>query len=198
MKTQTRFKHLDWENLGQVEDRWAFSHGFPGAFEDSWTRTVLFDNSNWRRAKDDSFTVEVIDSTGEVRVKEKYFRNEFIADNPYAGHTRISWQMANVQPPLTPGDNTVRALVVPQGMLPNAPTFRTTARLDLFGSTNPFKTIDHPGTCGRGRLRVTWSQMPDEPFYFPVTFVARGGPAATCFDDAGQPRAVRLRRSTRN
>ena len=186
MKTQSRFKSLDWGNLAQVSDEWKFVPGVAGATHDSWARQVLFDNANWRTRQDDSFTIEVLDSEGQVRGSPvTYSRSEFVGDSWSAGHSRIMWRMERVLPPRFPGDTEVRPIPQLPGWPPAPPLFRTRVRLDLVGSTNPFKTFRIPTLHGDGALRVTWSQMPDEPFYFPVTFVQQADLPPTCKDDAG-------------
>jgi hypothetical protein len=187
IKNQSRFKKLDWRNLGQVEDEWRFFAGTPGVTQDYWARRVLFDNANWRKVKDDKFVVEVMDAEGVVRETEEFFRSELLASSVNVGHTRFGWQLERVLPPTSPGDTTIRPLPEIEGYPPEPPVTRTVARLDLVGSTNPFKTLRIPDLRGEGAIRVTWSQMPDDPFYFPVTFVNRQDLPQSCFDNAGNP-----------
>jgi ribosomal protein L31 len=91
--------------------------------------------------------------------------------------------MENAGPPQFPGDVTPHAIPGGEG----GPTFRTTVRMDLVGSTNPFKTFRVEGLKGDGAIRVTWSQLPKQPFYFPVTYVSQAEVAPTCQDNAGNP-----------
>jgi hypothetical protein len=186
--TQSRFKNLDWRNLGQVDDEWAFYSGVPGVTQDFWSNRILFDNANWHRQKDDKFTVDVLDAGGVVRASAEYFRSEFIASSPNVGHSRFGWHVERVLPPAYPGDTTVRPLPVIPGYPPEPPIFRTVARLDLFGSTNPFKTIRIPDLRGDGAIRVRWSQLPEgDEFYFPVTFITQQDQPLNCTDGAGNP-----------
>lgn len=187
IKTQSRFKKLDWRNLGQVDDDWVFFAGVPGVTQDFWSNKVLFDNANWRQAKDDTFTVEVMDAEGVVRATTIYQRSELMATSANSGHSKFGWIVERVLPPAFPGDQTVRPLPVIPGYPPEPPIFRTMARLDMFGSTNPFKTIRIPDLRGEGAIRVKWSQMEDDPFYFPVTFVPKQDLPQSCFDNAGNP-----------
>ncbi len=183
---QSRFKSLDWSGAGLAQDEWIFQSGVPGVSQDRWHRVVLFDNGAWRRVKGDTFKVEVLDSEGTVRgTPVEYSRQEFLAESPYAGHSHFGWRIENLNPPRYPGDPEAHPLSEIPGWPPQAPVYRTTARLDLVGSTNPFKTFRVPDLKGEGAVRVTWSQMPNEPFYFPVTFVSEKELPPTCFDAAG-------------
>jgi hypothetical protein len=187
-KTQSRFKNLDWGNVGQQSSDWLFAAEVPGVLQASWTRVVLFDNANWRRVKGDTFRVEVLDSEGVVRgTPVEYDRSEFVTDAPWGFRSQFSWRMEGVRPPRFPGDTQVNPLPEIAGWPPQSPVFRTSARLDLFGSTNPFKTFRIPLLRGEGALRVTWSQMPKEPFYFPVSFVSQQDLPPSCTDAAGAP-----------
>jgi hypothetical protein len=186
LKTETRLKNLDWRNLGQASEGWMFVDQYPGIIPvASWTREVLFDNSNWQLAKDDTFLIEVLDSGGVVRSKQTYSRSEFMGESPYASHTRISWKVENIMPPRSPNDRSVREVPSYPGNFPVTPTFRSLMRMELVGSTNPFKTLDIGALQGDGALRLTWSQLPEEPFYFPVSFIAKADIPATCTDDQG-------------
>jgi hypothetical protein len=188
IKTQSRFKKLDWRNLGQVDDDWGFLSGTPGITQDYWVHRVLFDNANWRKVKDDKFIIEVMDAEGVVRATQEYFRSELLASSANTGHSRFGWMAERLLPPTSPGDLSVRPLPEIEGYPPEPPLFRTMARLDLFGSTNPFKTMRIPEFLrGEGALRVTWTQMPDDPFYFPVTYVARQDLPLSCLDNTGNP-----------
>ncbi len=182
---QSRFKGLDWGNVGVNYEDWTYLTAVPGVSQNRWNRLVYFDNANWRRVKDDTFKVEIMDSDGLVRSTAEYDRSEFLAENPQSGHSQFSWRMEGVGPPRFPNDTEVNPLPEIPGWAPQAPKFRTIARLDLVGSTNPFKTFKVPDLRGDGAIRVTWSQMPDEPFYFPVTYMAKEDVPPTCYDDAG-------------
>ncbi|MDY7229629.1 hypothetical protein [Hyalangium rubrum] len=183
LRNESRFKKLDWRNVGQVDDEWLFFEGTPGATQDYWSRRVYFDNANWRNVKDDAFIIEVLDRDGTVKAKERYLRSEFIANTPSAGHSRFAWHLERVLPPAFPGDTSIRPLPVIPGFPPEPPLTRSVARLDFVGSTNPFKTFRIPADLvGDGSIRVTWTQMEDDPFYFPVEFVTAQGAASTCYD----------------
>jgi hypothetical protein len=184
---QSRFKNLDWGNVGQLSEEWGFREEVPGVFQDRWHRNIFFDNANWIRRTDDHFTIEILDAEGRVRgTPTQYMRSEFLASSPYVGHTQFLWRIENIQKPDFPGQTTVKTFDPLPGYPPQGPTYRTVARLDLFGSTNPFKTFRIPADVrGQGAVRVTWSQLPDEPFYFPVTFLAPEDLPATCYDEQG-------------
>jgi hypothetical protein len=185
--TKSRFKSLDWGNVGLLAEEWWFKEAIPGVVQDRWHRSTLFDNQNWVRRTDDYFTIELLDAEGRVRgTPTQYLRSEFLASSPYVGHTQFSWRVEGIDKPDFPGQRTIKPLPEIPGYPPQAPVFRTTARLDIFGSTNPFKTFRIPADLrGQGAVRVTWSQIPDEPFYFPVTFVAPEDLPATCYDEQG-------------
>ncbi|WP_224366523.1 hypothetical protein [Hyalangium versicolor] len=186
MKNESVFKKLDWSNLSQVSDEWKFLPAVPGATHDSWARQVLFDNANWRTATDDSFTIEILDFDGVVRGEPvTYARSEFLADSWSAGHSRIMWRMEKVMPPVAPGDQVARPIPQVPGWPPEPPLFRTMVRMDAIGSTNPFKTFKVGDLRGDGTIKITWSQMKDSPFYFPVTYVNPQDVPATCTDDSG-------------
>ena len=187
IRSESRFKKLDWRNVGQTDDDWAFFAGTPGISQDHWFHKIYFENANWQKVTNDKFIVEILDAEGVVRESEEYFRSELLASSSNVGHSRFGWSAERILPPTSPGDKTIRPLPVITGYPPEPPVFRTMARLDLFGSTNPFKTMTIPDLRGEGAIRVTWTQMPDDPFYFPVTFVSQQDLPQTCFDDANNP-----------
>ncbi|MBN8228150.1 hypothetical protein JYK02_11585 [Corallococcus macrosporus] len=186
IKTQTVFAGLDWTNVNQGPDEWSF-YSLAGAVEDCWTREVQFGNANWQKAKDDTITVEVLDETGTSRASQTYLRSELLASSPYAGHSRFSWRSENLKPPRFPGDKDPGTVTGFAGGLDQSATTRTIARVDMVGSTNPFKVLRIPRLSGPGALKATWSQLPDKPFYFPVTYVIPDERPSTCTDDAGNP-----------
>jgi hypothetical protein len=191
-KTKSRFKNLDWGNVGQLTEEWYFREAVPGVAQDRWHRNIHFDNMNWIRRTDDYFTIEILDAEGRVRgTPTEYMRSEFLASSPYVGHTQFLWRIEGIDKPDFPGQTTINPLPEIPGYPPQAPVFRTLARFDIFGSTNPFKTFRIPADVrGQGAVRVTWSQIPDEPFYFPVTFVSPEDLPATCYDEQGTEREV--------
>lgn len=185
--TESRFKKLDWRNVGQVEDEWAFFENIPGVSLDHWVNFIFFDNANWRRVKDDKFIIEVMDAEGVVRSTQEYFRSELVGSSANVGHSRFGWTAERILPPTYPGERTIRPLAPVEGYPAEPPLFRTMARLDLVGSTNPFKTLRIPDLRGEGAIRVTWTQMPDDPFYFPVSYVSQQDLPQSCFTEAGTP-----------
>jgi hypothetical protein len=184
--TQSRFRKLDWGNLSPGPEEWKFIDGLDGSLEDSWTKELLFERGNWQRTKDSTFTIAVLDSSGTERTSVVYTRSELLSESPYAGHSRFAWRVENLAPPRFPGDTELRGVPFKPGRTPQFPTARTIARLDLVGSTNPFKTFTTPDLRGPGALKVTWSLLPDDPIFFPVTFVPPEEVPATCKDDNGQ------------
>lgn len=173
ISTQSRFKDLDWTNLGVALDSWTPYNG-------SWIREVSFGNAAWMTAGSDTFLLEILDKAGQVRESATYKRTDFLGDSPTAGHSRVSWRMESVLPPTFPGDITPHPL--PDG---TPVTYRTVVRLDLVGSTNPFNSFRMPDLQGDGAIRVTWSLMPNAPFYFPVKFTSASDTAATCLTPDG-------------
>lgn len=175
---ESRFKDLDWDGLSMTLDEWI---PFPGSF----TREVTFDNANWQRQADDSFLVEVLDAEGTVRASQTYSRTDFLSEASVAGHSRVTWDVEGLAPPAFPGDPVAHP-AAPGGV----PNYHTTFRMDLTDSTDPFKQITIPsGLEGDGAFRVTWSQLPNQPFYFPVTFSPQTAIPATCYEEDGTTKA---------
>ncbi len=189
-KTQSRLRKLDWSNLGKMHEDWFYVGPIQGVFQESWTREILFGNAAWQQVKDDTFTIEVLDADGNVRgTPVSYLRSELLAESAQAGHSRIAWRVENLLAPRYPGDTEPRGVPARPGALPQPISYRSFVRMDLVGSTNPFKSFRIGDLSGDGALRVTWSQLPDDPFYFPVTFISSQDLPPTCQDDAGEPRA---------
>jgi hypothetical protein len=181
MMTQSRFKNLDWRNLGKRDVHWALT-----PIPDAWFRETHFGNANWMRSRDDSFLVEVLDSGGTVRQNITYSRSEFLGESDMSNHTVVAHIIENALAPRYPGDSEIRGLPGELGML--APVdYRTIVRVEMMGSTNPFKSFRVQGLSGDGAIRVTWSLMPNDPFYFPVTFVKPQDVPPTCAKEDGTP-----------
>ena len=182
MSTMTRFAPLDWSNFGIIKDEWIPSEESQGP--DIWDHNVYFGNAAWQTAVGDTFLVEVLDTDGNVKQSMSYDHTDFLAENPVAGHTQLVWSNANLGVPQYPGD-------VADHPPPNdgvnfppaaATAFRTRVRIDMITSTHPTKSFKlDPGLIGDGAIKLTWSQMPDDPFYFPVTFVKPQDIPPTCF-----------------
>lgn len=173
------FKGLDWTNTSVLKEDW-YNIDL-GAGPGTWAREVSFANANWMNSTDDHFTVEVLDKAGTVRSTTTYNRTDFLTESSTAGHSRISWRVEGVAPPNFPGDIEPH----PSPLLGGAPpTFRTVARIDMSGSTNPFNTFKAT-ELGDGAIRVTWSLMPDAPFYFPVKVIDPNAAPATCYPADG-------------
>lgn len=176
MATQSRFRNLDWSNVSKTREK------YRPYFPDTYFRDIFFGNAAWMTRKDDSLLVEVLDAERNVRTSVVYSRKDFLAENATNGHSRAIWQLQGVGKPAFPGDP---GLNVPPGMPPV--TFRTAVRVDWSVSTNPFKTFRVANMRGDGSIRVTWSQLPNEPIYFPVRFVPREDLTQDCFTPEGAP-----------
>ena len=176
-RNESRFKSLDWSDLSFKGDEW--SSDFPPM----WNREASL-SAAWMHVKDDTFTIDVLDADGQVRNSITYERKDLLASAAAAGHSRVAWRLENIAAPLFPGDTSVR--VVPSGPgVPNfPPVVRNVVRVDLVGSTNPFKSFRMPDLSGPGVVRVTWSQMPTTPFHFPVNFIRQQELPPTCFGGA--------------
>lgn len=177
-RTQSRFKDLDWTDLSADVPRW-----YQRQTEGAWGREQLFRNARWMLSTDDSFTLEVLDSDGTVRQSTTYSRKDFAVEAPMSGHTQVLFNIENVLPPTSPSDTTFRGLGSPIPTI-SATQYRAMVRVDLVGSTNPFKNFRVLGVSGDGALRLTWSLMPNSPFTFPVTFVRPSDVPPTCYKEA--------------
>jgi hypothetical protein len=191
MSTMTRFAPLDWTNFGIIKDEWSPSEESQGP--NIWDHNVYFGNANWQTAVGDTFLVEVLDIDGNVKQSITYDHTDFLAENPVAGHTQLVWSNANLGVPQYPGD--VNDHPAPNDGVnypPAAATaFRTRVRIDMILSTHPTKSFKlDPGLFGDGAIRLTWSQMPLDPFYFPVTFVKPTDIPPTCFSAKDRTTAV--------
>lgn len=168
---ESLFSGLDWSGTAITRDRYLLAPD-TGVY----IREVLYDNAQWT-TQDYSFLVEVLDSDGTPRAEQVYHRKDFLAETPISGHSRFAWQVEGVAPPLFQGDTELRTYPGYQ------PVYRTVARMDFGGSTNPFKTFKIArGLVGDGAIRVTWSLKPNDPLYFPVSFVSPEDVEPGCFD----------------
>jgi len=168
---QSRFAGLDWTGVGINQDTW---YPFDST---SFLREVFYGNATWMNHTDDTFTLDVLDPAGTVRQTAVYSHQDFLGESPVAGHTRVSWRAEGLFAPEFPGDTTVHNTAF------YAPTFRTMFRLDLVGSTNPHNTFQVPFT-GDAVIRVTWSELPGQPFYFPINVISASDIPKTCFGGA--------------
>lgn len=182
MRRESRFKGLDWNNLGQKEVRWS-STQTPGV----WHREVNFGNANWMLEKNDTFTLEVLDQDGRVRQSIEYSHQDFLGESAMAGHTHVAYITEGLLPPRHVGDDELRPAPSPVPFIPSAISYRTLVRMDVVGSTNPFKNFRVVGLSGDGAIRVTWSLMPNDPVYFPVTFIKPQDVPPTCFKEDDSP-----------
>jgi hypothetical protein len=181
MRRESRFKDLDWTDLSQDGARW-----FETLSQGTWSREVQFRNARWMLSQDDSFTLEVLDSDGSVRQTATYNRRDFAGESSMAGHTNVSYTVENLLAPRSPSDAELRGVPSPLPGIGGI-TYRTMVRVDLVGSTNPFKDFRVLGVSGDGALRLTWSLMPNSPFTIPVTFVRPSDVAPTCFKEDDSP-----------
>jgi hypothetical protein len=183
MRNETRFKSADWSNVGIVSDKFVISAENVNPY--AYDRVVDFGNANWMKDQNDTFLVEVLDVDGNPRQSITYERRDFFAENPETGHTRVSWIQNSVGPPRFPGDTEPQPVPPAPAGFPAATTTHTTSlvRFDMEISTNPTKSFRlDPALVGDGAIRVTWSKLPDTPFYFPVTFTRPEDIPPTCYD----------------
>jgi hypothetical protein len=181
LRSDERLRGLDWSNLSTNADEWlpALTTYAPGYY----LHRVVFGGANWMTRKDDNFLVEVLAPDGTVKSTASYARADFLATDPSYAHTWVTWEHDNIGAPQFPGDLVPRTPPpVPVGGFANPATTTTRARLDFHGALHPEKQIQVPeGLTGDGAIRLTWSQLPDRPFYFPVRYVDRKDVPANCF-----------------
>lgn len=181
-KNETRLKNLDWQNLSITSDSWQPNYQFvaPAAF----IHKVGFGGANWMTKQGDTFTVEILDADGRVRQTQTYDRKGFLSENPISGHTQLGWEHRNIGAPRHPGDLEPQPVkdVGPGHFPANPEATKTFARFSMVMSTQPHRKLNVPKElAGDGALRVTWSQLPGEPFYFPVRFLRSEEVAQTCY-----------------
>src|SRR5262249_26602897 len=155
MRKQSVFKDLNWDGAGVTLDEYV-------PFASGWFREVQFGNAAWQMDREDSFLVEFLDKTGTVLDSISARRKDFLAENPTGGHSRVSWRAEGIPPPNSAGDKSLTPIQQSFAL------FKTTVRVDVATSTNPFKSVKIPEITGEGAVRVTWSHLPNHPFYFPV------------------------------
>lgn len=172
MKNQSSFKDLDWTNVGVQRVEWKKSL----TPDDQASRVITYGNAAWMNEKNDQFLVEVLDADGQVRSSATYNHSEFVGNGPNH-RTLVQWQTSEVNRPLFPNDPTLR----PYG---DQGKYRFLVRYEQSGSSNPFKTVSTEGLLGEGAIRLTWSQQPNQPYYFPVSFVKKDERPKTCFGGA--------------
>ncbi|MDQ3265836.1 MAG: hypothetical protein M3Y59_19640 [Myxococcota bacterium] len=180
LTNQTTFAGLDWSQLSKVDENWLYSDGIT-------LRTIQFGNAAWQLDLTQTFTVELFDSAGGRKSQVEYARSEFLSENAQSGHSRFAWSVFGGGAPQGPGETIVRPAPFPVGEGPPV-TFRTIARFEVAGSANPFKSLRvESGLSGEGFIKVTWSALPDKPFYFPVQFVEPEELPTDCFSIMGAP-----------
>lgn len=174
-RTATRFKNLDWGNTAVVTDEWDGDRAAIGGF----SRLVRYGGANWMRHHEsnlqDAFLVEILDREGNVVAAMDYPRDTFGLHNPVGGHTIFSYSYGAVGKPEFLGDSRVNPVPTQPvgGASVRPPTFRTLARLDLETQAQPHLrsfVIPEELRGQDGVARVTWTLLPNEPFYFPLTF----------------------------
>ncbi|HZH02907.1 MAG TPA: hypothetical protein VEY30_03920, partial [Myxococcaceae bacterium] len=154
---QSRFRSLDWSGVTIGRDDWRPQTAT------TFQRETYYENAAWMTSRDDTLRLDVLDAEGTVRASADYNRRDFLAENSYSGRTRVSWTVYNLGRPLFPGD--------PEPHTDQGPaSFASIVKVSFANSTNPFNAFTMPDISGEGVIRVTWSQMPNEPFLFPVTF----------------------------
>ncbi|MFY2562782.1 hypothetical protein ACN469_34635 [Corallococcus terminator] len=170
MRKESIFKDLDWSNLSSGRDSWKRLE--PGTYQ----RETFYDNAAWMISNDDTFLLEVLDADNNVRLSQSYSRSDFLAESAITGRTRASFTVTGLQRPLFPGDPTPR---LAPGY--DALEYASAVKVSLANSTNPFKSFTMPEIAGEGVIRVTWSQLPKQPFLFPIQFQAARDRVPTCF-----------------
>ena len=187
------YNKLDWSNLSITSDGWAPSLMSLGP--NSFAHTVYWGNASWMTQKNDTFQVDVLDADGNVRATMTYAHSDFLVENPATEHTQLKWQASNIQPPAFPGDNSANAVTAPQapGFPPQSPPlFSATFKIELETAINPQKQFQLPSNLtGEGAIRVTWSQLPGDPFYFPVSFDDPSNLPDTCYSKADHTTLVK-------
>lgn len=171
IKTASPFKNLDWRETAVVNDEWSGDRALIGGF----TREVRYGGAAWMRVDDDTFLVEILDAEGNVVASMDYPRDSFALWNPVGGHTQFSFRYGAVGKPEFLGDARLNAVPTQPvgGASVRPPSFRTLARLDVEVQAQPHQrtfVIPEELRGQDGVARVTWSQLPDEPFYFPLSF----------------------------
>jgi hypothetical protein len=189
LRNETRFKSLDWTNVGVIRDQFITSELAINPY--AYDRVVWFGNAAWQSHREQTFLVEVLDADGVPRQSITYERDDFLSENPISGHSQILWENVNLAKPRFPGDvNPGPAPAAPPGFPPtDPPSTSSVFRMDLKTSTRPSKSFRlDPGLVGDGAIRVTWSEMPDAPFYIPISIVRAEDVPATCYrgDDPSQ------------
>jgi hypothetical protein len=182
MTTNTRFAALDWRNLSVISDE--FQNTQESLGPDIYDHWVYFGNANWQLVKDDTFLLEVLDVDGRVRQSQVYEHSDFLAETPRSGHTQLTWINGSIGRPEFPGDLEIHPAPDPGINNPplSATSYRTKVRIEHVTSTHPTKSFKlDPGLFGDGAIRLTWSQMPFDPFYFPVTFIRQQDLPPTCY-----------------
>ncbi|MBX7096694.1 MAG: hypothetical protein K1X89_03190 [Myxococcaceae bacterium] len=183
------FNDLDWRGLGVQHDDFLEAGGSPlGTYE----KRVTYGGANWMNALDDEFLVELVDGDGNVRSSQSYRRLDFLAQNPIAQHTRVTWSISPVGAPKFPGDLTLHQAPAggPNDAPVGPPTSTTMVRIELATQAHPEKVVNVPaGLSGDGAFRVSWSQLPNRTFLFPVRFTAPETLPPSCYgaDDTKVP-----------
>lgn len=186
-----KFGKLNWEGLALNKQEWMPSERSLGPH--AWAYKIRWDNPKWKLNRKDSFLVEVIDAGGVVRTSQVYSREDFLAEGPGGWHTLLTWEVDNLEKPKHPGELHTRWSGHPPpntGFPGSSPViFQSLFKFELMTSTAPSKFFKIPdGLTGDGAIRVTWSQLPNDPFYVPVTYESANTLPSTCFkaDDPTQ------------
>ena len=184
-RKSSRFKNLDWSNAGVVADDWEGDRAALGGF----TRTLRYGGAAWMSHEgEDNFLVEIVDRDGNVVASMDYPRDSFALENPIGFHTQFIYTYGTVGKPEFMGDSRVNPVPTQPigGANVRPPTFTTRARFQVQAQTRPHNrtfVIPEELRGQDGVARVTWSQLPDEPFYFPLTFSTREDEQDRCWAD---------------
>lgn len=176
IRTQSAFKDLDWTGLKVISDDW-----LPTSFQEDWRREVLYGDAAWMKAKGGAFLLELLDAQGKPLRSVRYTEAQFYATNPITAHTRLSWEVngAGAAPGADGG-------VILRNPPDSPPLFHTLAKLEWARNVDPSATLRLEGVEGDASLRLTWSQLPGHPFYFPIHVTARAQLPDTCFTQDGK------------
>lgn len=170
MTEQSPFKDLDWSSLTRSAEEWHRT-----VIEGNFVRELAYEAA-WMRKFDDTLLLEVLDVDGRVRASKVIRRDEFMTESRLSGHSRASWFFGDVGAPSFYGDTKLNPAA------DGRPAYsRTMVRVDFAVAANPFDSFRLPELSGDGAIRVTWSQLPQVPFYFPVEFIEAEDIEPSCY-----------------
>ncbi len=190
IRRESVFQHLDWTGVSVNTDEWVPSDDTPNP--NAFLRRVVFGGARWMQDEGGDFKVEILDFEGNVRATQTYRRKDFFVENPASRHTQFGWEHRNIGPPKFPGDLEVHPVEPASPAYPPAiPYTYSFARYDAVMSMAPHQQLRIPrGLAGFGAIKVTWSQMPAKPFFFPVEFIRPEELEKTCYVDGDENKKV--------